>query len=57
MNSTEGIKQHFTQMELDYLIPLLTKWCENESEIVNWFNTHKIPASDNKTPDELCEAY
>ena len=53
MNSIAEIEQNFTQVELDYLMPLLTKWCTNESEIVNWFNTHKIPACNNKTPDEL----
>ena len=56
MNSITEIEQNFTQVELDYLMPLLTKWCENESEIINWFNTHKIPACNNKTPDELCKA-
>jgi hypothetical protein len=55
MNSLIEIKQYFTDEELDYFLPLLKLWCRNELEIVNWFNTHQIPACSNKTPDELCK--
>jgi hypothetical protein len=56
MNSLIEIKQYFTDEELAYLLPLLKLWCRNELEIVNWFNTHQIPACANKTPYELCKA-
>ncbi|PKH85478.1 hypothetical protein [Colwellia sp. Bg11-28] len=53
MNSIREVKQYFTDEELAYLLPLLKKWCSNESEIVNWLNTYKIPACANKTPCDL----
>lgn len=54
MNSITEIERYFSQIELDYLMPLLKTWAKNESEIVHWFNTFKISACANKTPSELC---
>ncbi|MFT4781486.1 MAG: hypothetical protein ACI9SD_001172 [Pseudohongiellaceae bacterium] len=53
MNSIIEIEQYFTDDELAYLLPLLKQWCSNESEIVNWLNTHQIPSCANKTSCEL----
>jgi uncharacterized protein (DUF1778 family) len=53
MNNIKEIKQYFTDEELAYFLPLLKQWCSNESEIVNWLNTHKIPSCANKTPCDL----
>jgi hypothetical protein len=55
MNSIIEIERCFTQVELNYLMPLLKKWTKHDYEVINWFNTHQIPSCADKTPSELCD--
>jgi hypothetical protein len=56
MNSIKDIKQYFTHEELDYLLPLLKRWCVDETEILHWFKTHTIKSCGKLTPCELCSS-
>jgi hypothetical protein len=56
MNSIKDVEQYFTHKEIEYLLPLLKRWCVNENECLHWFKTHTIKSCDNLTPYELCNS-
>jgi hypothetical protein len=47
--------QFFTQLDQDYLFPLLVRWTGSEHEAIEWFNDTSIPSCGNKTPLQLCQ--
>ena len=55
MKNIKELEHYFTKEEIDHILPLLKNWTKVDSEIVNWFNTHKIASCSNETPYLLCE--